>query len=320
MSHLRFLLPLILVSPLLGADTAADIKGFAPVSVSAANYRKSSRDQILNAVENAKSAINPTPAQLSPLAEPQLYVFVPGDIAESDLPYEKVCEIVEAGLAKKGFVNAADDFGIIREPKKVSLVLRLSYGQRLWRLPKVRTESLWWADGLVPRRRAPKGLHNLGADVVFDERAGGRDDVLDAVVQNSSASSLGALSRPGQNASSGGTPGANVPAAQGFETSSTAAGVTQYGSTREFNIIVVDAFDYQELKTKGKEATRVWSTFVSAPKERDQAFSQILETMVRNAVPYFGETSSGLQVYTDVRAEVKIGELVEVDENGEPKK
>lgn len=320
MSHLRFLIPFVLATPLFAADTAADIKGFAPVSVSAANYRKSSREQIIQSIESAKSAINPAPASVSPLAEPQLYVFLPGDVSESDLPYEKVCEIVAAGLEKKGFVNAADSFGIIREPKKVSLVLRLSYGQRLWRLPTVRTESLWWSDGLVPRRRSPKGLQNLGAEVVFDERAGGRDDVMASVAQNSSAASLGAVSRPGQNASGGGTPGGNVPTGQGLESSSLVDAVTQYGSTREFSLIVVDAFDYQELKTKGKEATRVWSTFVAAPKEKNQAFSQILETLVRNAAPYFGETSSGLQVYTDVRAEVKIGEMVEVDENGEPKK
>src|SRR5262249_10369859 len=98
-----------------------------------------------------------------------------------------------------------------------------------------------------------------------------------------------------------------------------ANGVAEYGSTRDFHIIVVDAFDYHELKTKGKSALRLWSTFVSAPKQGKQKFSDIAETLARNAIPYFGETSNGLQVYSDVRAEVKIGDLIEVKDDAAKK-
>jgi hypothetical protein len=34
--------------------------------------------------------------------------------------------------------------------------------------------------------------------------------------------------------------------------------------------------------------------------------------MLRSAAPYWGETTSGLQIFSDARAEVRIGEAVEV--------
>ena len=79
--------------------------------------------------------------------------------------------------------------------------------------------------------------------------------------------------------------------------------------------IVVDAFDYRELKKKGRDAKRMWSTFISAPKQGKQKFSEIAAALARNAAPYFGETSKGLQVYSDTRAEVKIGEIIEVKDD-----
>ncbi len=299
----------------LRAESASEIKGFAPVSISAANYRKTSREDLLREVEQGKAAVNPEVPPVKVTAEPVHYVFVAGEVADSDLAFDKVTALLEPALTKKGYVNAADSFGVIHEPKKVTLVLRVSYGQALWRVPTVRTDRLSWADGMIARPHGT-GLQMLGGETVFESRAGGNDDVMASVAQNASAKGFGSVSKPGQNTGGSGSSGApqlpNLPATP-------IASAVEYGSTRDFNLIVVDAFDYQELKSKGRRATRVWSTFVAAPVERKQKFSAVAGMLVRNATPYFGETSNGLQVYTDARAEVKIGEIVEVKDEPENK-
>jgi len=68
------------------------------------------------------------------------------------------------------------------------------------------------------------------------------------------------------------------------------------------------------LKKEGRLAQRLWTTFVAAPRQRKETFSSIAATLARNAIPYFGETTTGLQVYSDARASVKVGPLVEVPE------
>lgn len=295
------------------ADAAAEIKGFAPVSISSANYRATPREQLLRAVEG-RGAVNPAKAPLQPLAAPQHFIFMPGEIFESDLTYEQVTGLLTPALAKKNYINAADEQGLIREPTKVTLVLRISYGDRLWRLPTVRPNDITWADGMIPRPRG-RGLHNLGGEAAWDHRAGGNDETFAAVGANAAnAQSFGfgsGAAGGGAAASSGSGAAAQATLTPGQGTVAGPGGV-EYGSTREFHLIVVDAFNYQELKKEGKAAKRLWSTFVSAPREPKQKFSDLAATLIRNAVPFFGETSDGLQVYTDVRAEVKIGEMIEV--------
>ncbi len=293
------------------AQSAADIKGFAPVSVSSANYRETPPDKLLQ-LTNQQNAINPESKPFAPLATPKHYIFLPGEIYENDLTYEEVCAQLTPALATKNYLNGADPQGLIRDPGKVTLVLRVSYGERPWRLPTVRTEQLAWKDGMQPRTRDTRSLNNLGGDTVFENRAGGRDDALAAAAANQSntkgawGGGSGSGGRP-TGGDSGSTPTPN------FANNSTAMGATaEYGGTRNFNLIVIDAFDYAELKAKGTTATRLWTTFVAAPKEPGKKFSDVVATLLRAAGPYWGETTSGMQVFNDTRAEVKIGEIVEV--------
>lgn len=304
-------LALVAAIPLAAhAQSAADIQGIAPVSVSSANYRETPQDQLLQ-LANAQNTLNPATPELAPLAQPKYFIFLPGEIFENDLTYEEICARLTPALAKKNFVNGADAQGLIREPAKVSLVLRVSYGERPWRLPTVRTEQLTWKDGMTPRTRDPRSLTNLGADTVFENRAGGRDDAISAAAENSTNTKSawgGGGGKPGSG--NGDIPsgfGANLAAS-----STAVAALSEYGGTRDFNLIVVDAFDYSELKTKGKAATRLWTTFVAAPKETGKKFSDVVATLLRAAGPYWGETTSGMQVFNDTRAEVKIGEVTEV--------
>lgn len=320
MPHLRSLA--VPLSFLVGAvaayaQSASDIKGFAPVSVSSANYRDTPREQLV-LLNNAKNSLNPDAKPMKPLAKPQHFIFLPGEIFENDLTYEEVCTRLTPALAEKNYINGADAQGLIREPGKVTLVLRVSYGERPWRLPTVRTEQLAWKDGMQPRTRDPKSLVNLGADTVFENRAGGRDDALAAAAENTTNT------KSAWGGGGGGGPGGNPDTATGMganlAANSTAMGaVSGYGETRNFHLIVVDAFDYAELKTKGKAATRLWTTFVAAPKEPGKQFGDVLATLLRAAGPYWGETTTGMQVFNDTRAEVKIGEIVEVKPSAEPK-
>ncbi len=292
--------PLALLSSSLGfGQSATDIRGFAPVSVSSANYANIPRDQLVAAVEG-KNEINPPPVALKPLAKPVKFVFIPGEVYPSDLTYEEICELLTPSLAEKNYINAADKVGIIRDPAGVQLVLRVNYGVRTWRLPKVRTESLTWRDGMQPRARG-RTLTTLGGDVVFENRAGGDDDARTAVAKNeaNSQTMYGTLSTgPATSAMLQ----VSVPGATGVE----------YGNTRDFNLIVIDAFDYQELKAKAKSTRRLWTTFVASPVERGRSFASVADTLIRSATAHWGETTAGLQVFTDSRAEVKIGEAVVV--------
>ncbi len=301
-----------LIATAISHGDTSDIKGFAPVSVSAANYRESEPSELKRAL-SLENAINPEPSELKPLTEPISFIFLPGEIYSAEPSYEELCTKLTTALRKKGYINAADAQGIIREPDKVKLVLRVSYGQRPWRMPTVRTDRLTWRDGLEARAKG-RGLHTLGGERVWDSRAGGNDDALAAAAENQN--NTGSAWNKG-NASATGNTGGSSGGAAVSPTTGVANVLSGYEGTRDFHLIVVDAFDYAELKEHGKSAKRVWSTFVSAPSERGQRFQDMVSLLIRNAVPFFGETSSGLQVYTDARAEVSIGEAVVVPDETE---
>src|SRR4051812_4305935 len=95
--------PLSLIVAALGfapavfaADASTTIKGFAPVSVSAANYRNTPREQLVQSVELQNAAVNPEAPNLKPLTKPQHYVFIPGETFDADLTYAQVTEILTA--------------------------------------------------------------------------------------------------------------------------------------------------------------------------------------------------------------------------------
>lgn len=292
------LLALVTTSGLARAQSPADIDGIAPVSVSSANYRETPRDELIKRVRS-RNAVNPAPRELSPLAEPKYFVFIQGESFPADLKYETVCELLTPTLARKNFINAADSRGRIYDPQKVTLILRVNFGVSLWRNPVVRTEHINWDEGLVGKVHDSRSLTHFGGDVAWDNRAGGNDDALEAGAKNDANSS-----------SFFGSGGGGASGTALISTNDSATGA--YDSTREFNLIVVDAFDYVELKSKGKYAKTLWTTFVAAPVQRGQKYSQALTAMLRSAAPYWGETTSGMQIFNDARAEVRIGETVEV--------
>lgn len=237
--------------------------------------------------------INPETPGLKPLSTPQRYVMIRGEVFATDVTYEQITALLAAALAQKNYVNAVDAQERIYQPESVSLVLRVNYGTLFWRLPTVRTENLAYTDGMMPRARDRK---LVGGETLWDQRAGGNDDAFAALEANDAASPFGGLGGGGER-TAGGPVLANA----------------DFSSTREFHVIVVDAFDYRELKKEGRHANRLWSTFVAAPKRSNaEKFSALAATLVRSATPYFGETSRGLQIHTDVGVTVNVGEPIEV--------
>ncbi len=274
----------------------------APVSVSSANYASTPLDE-LRRLEAAQMQANPATPPLQPLAKPQRYVFLPGDLYETDLTYEQLCARLDEVLARKGYVNATDPQGRVIDPDNVDLILRVHGGERPWLNPTVRTDQLSWRDGLVPRTRG-RSLTTLGGDVVWDGRTGGNDAALGAAAANENAPGFHFGSTPA-------TPAGGAPEYAGgaLLQSQTMAPSGLYDATREYYMIVVDAFKHADLMTQGKDAKRQWTTFVAAPRQRGQKFSDVLDTMLRVATPYFGENTAGLQMYDDARASVRIRDL-----------
>lgn len=308
-------LTLLAIIPLVGvglhAATASPKKRSrqpAPVSVSSANYAATSQEELYR-LENEKLKANPVTPPLKSMATPQRYVFLPGDLYETDLPYEEICARLADSLAKKGFINAVDQQGRVIQPGKVDLILRVHGGERLWLNPTVRMDQLTWRDGLVAR---PQGrtLTTLGGHVAWDSRAGGNDSALGAAAANENSPGFGFGSSPASPA--GGAPEA---AGSPISLSQSMAAPGEYDSTREYYLVVVDAFKYSDLMEKGDRAKRQWTTFVAAPSQPGQKFSDVLNTMLLVATPYFGENTAGLQMYNDARATVTIREL-EVLESG----
>ena len=82
-----------------------------------------------------------------------------------------------------------------------------------------------------------------------------------------------------------------------------------------FHLLVVDAFNNAEVQSEGKRAKRVWSTFIAAPREARSTLADLMPALAKAGSGYFGQTSTGMQVFNDSRAEVQIGEstVVETD-------
>ena len=257
------LVPLL---PAIQAQTLSDLEGPAPVSVSSANYRTIPfRDR--SATINRKPTLNHAPRTLTPLAEPKYFVFVPGEnFPRISAKIPSACCLRRRSLKK--LYQCRRPCRRYSRTKKISLVLRLNYGVTLWRNPIVRTEHLSWDEGLVGKVHDSRSLTQLGGDVVWGNREGGNDEVFTALAQNES--------NPNSFWDSGGGPGSGE----------VIASAEDFGSTRDFNLIVVDAFDYVELKSKGKAAQTVWTTFIAAPVQRGQKFSQAVASMFRTAAPY----------------------------------
>lgn len=275
------------------------------LTVSAANYASTPRDELVQVVHGKRS--DAAPRTLQPLERPQRYVFVPGELYESDLSYEAICLRLSKALARKGYVNAADADGRVIDPDNVDLVLRVNAGARAWLNPVVRTDSLTWRDGMTPRSRG-FSLHYSGGDTVWDSRAGGNDLTFASIASNTNANTL--------SMGGSGGPQSAPPAQRNLAADAKSSEEKSlFGDTRDYHLLVVDAFRHKDLQARRARAKRVWTTFLAIPRAPGQQFSSVLDSMLRHGAAYFGETTRGIDVFPDPAANVTPGpiEVIESD-------
>jgi hypothetical protein len=93
---------------------------------------------------------------------------------------------------------------------------------------------------------------------------------------------------------------------------STDANFSNGGAPRDYCLVVVEAFKFDDVWRKKDGARCIWATFIAVPLHTGQQFSAMLPTMARTAMPYFGTTTSGLQMQLVPPGKVILGEPVAV--------
>jgi hypothetical protein len=248
------------------------------IIVSSANYATTPPKELSRILRRDEDVTDPAPLPAVPVSvTPQYYVFNEGESFPSDLKYPQVCRLLLPALARKNLLNASN-------PDFIKLVLRVSWGQRLWRDPLVRNSDLEWRHGLTSRRK----ITALGGEVVWDPRAGGDEDTLREIERQVGTDFADHLigSKP----------------------------------VEDYFLIVVDAFDYAELQAKKNNATRLWTTFIAVPARKNQKLSDLAAAMIEKATPYFGETAPGRVRFIDREGTVSVGEATVVDDPKPPPK
>jgi hypothetical protein len=251
------------------------------IVVSAANYAETPPKELAKLFRRPADLADPAPPPDE--ARPaKHYQFLPGEVFDSDLNYREVCQLLLPALARRNFHNTFEE-------AKVDYVLRVSFGGRRWRDPLVRLDHLEWTQGVVPQRKSTA----LGAAGTWDARAGGDESALYDTERTLAEVHSGAEGMADRLI--GGMP------------------------TEDYFLIVVDAFEVAELRTKGNKAARAWTTFIAVPQQSGRKFSAVAAGMIEKATPYFGATLPGKARFTDRSGKVTIGEAVVVEEDAAPR-
>lgn len=259
-----------------------------PVTVSAANYSQGSEEEIY-AMVHAKTNTHAMAPAISVPDRPLFYGFVPGDIYDSDVPLETVYRELATSLAHRGYFNVVYQAQSGHLPKRVDYLLRVHCGVRRWRNPIVRTDKVTWGDdSLVSSRRDSRSLFLHGEASAADSRAG--QDPTEAVNVATYLQSLSMTAHP---------------QAQQYSASNLAD-----SATRDYCLVVVEAFKFSDLMAMKDNAPCIWATFVAVPLHTGQEFSNLLHAMATTATPYFGTTAEGLQEFDVPQGKVQVGEPV----------
>lgn len=274
-SRLRIAVVAVLLLSSLAALRAAPTARANEIIVSSVNYVQTPPDVLAKMFRDPADLVDLTPPATAP-REVQYYQFLPGETFETDLSYTEVCKLLVPALAKR---NLANTF----EQAKVGLILRVSFGGRLWRDPFVREGDREWKHGLVPKRR--RSGSSLAATTAWDARAGGNESALYQTEQTLTEMYPGSDAEGLADRLIGGL------------------------HTEEYFLIVVDAFDVATLRLKGNSTPRVWTTFIAVPRQGKTKFSDVAAAMIAKAAPYFGETLPGKARFTDREGKVTPGEI-----------
>lgn len=263
------------------------------VSVSAANYSELPPGEVFARV-NAPAGDHPPPPAVATPDRPLFYGFVPGEVYASDVPLETVYRELSVQLAHRGYFNVLYEAQAGYLPKRVDYLLRVHFGERLWRTPTVRTDTVTWGNsGLVSSFHGDHPFEGrlLGPGAQQDSRSG--QDPMEAL----SVATYMQTQEP------------FVSQAQGQYTEDT---LSDHGATRDTALVVVEAFRFDDVRTMGGRAPCVWAAFVAVPLHPGQTFSGVLPALARTAMPYFGGTTDGVQTQAVPPGTVTVGEPVVV--------
>jgi len=295
---LAALLPLLMAAC---ASTRDWSKEPLPISVSAANYSGATSQEIFLKVNGAIST-QPVAPSIPVPDKPLFYGFVPGEVYDSNVPLEAVYRELATGLAHKGYFNVVYEVQAGYMPKRVDYLLRVHCGVRRWAIPTVRSEHVTWGNsGLVSNDRDPHSANALiygvgdsafGAGQNPDPRAG-----TDPMYSINVATYLQGIYKTRDNAATNEYSVRNL---------------SDYGVSRDYCLVVVEAFKFDDLVRLKRGAPCAWATFIAVPIHPGQEFSQMLASMVRTGTPYFGTTTDGIQEYDLPAGKVLVGEPVEV--------
>jgi len=291
------LAPLVLLC-IAGCATAGSREKL-PVSVSAANYSQLTDEELYNAL-NAPIAI---PTVAPPVLKPSAmhhYLVVPGEVYPNDVPMDIVYREVELVLEKRGYFNAEYERRAGLAPAATDYIMRIHYGKRPWLTPTVRADRITWGnDGLVSNR------YRMGllSDPLRDEREGMTSD--DMVGTRRMLAALGGGFGMGKKS--------NGPAALAYQQLNqgiAGAMAEKLSDARalDFYLIVVEAFRFDDVERMNRKAHCVWTVFIAVPADQGKKFSDVLRGMLQAAIPYFGETTHGIQIQEVPPGKVTLGE------------
>jgi hypothetical protein len=269
-----------------------------PVSVSAANYSEVSGEDLYARV-NGVANTHPEPPPMAEPTRPLFYAFVPADYS-SDVSMDTVFRELAVPLAHRGYFNVVYQVQAGLMPKRIDYLLRIHAGERPWRLPTVRTDKVTWGDDdLSPywHGTSEKSGNLIGRYSHWDDRAGMTPTDISTLAANFQDSQL----------TGGGTMrSATEMQSAGFEE------VSGNAAARDYAIIYINAFKFEDVMKMKRDAPCVWSMFIAVPLHQGLTFNNVLRTMARTATPYIGTTANGLQIYEVPPGKVLMGEPVEV--------
>jgi hypothetical protein len=277
----------------------------ASLSVSAVNYSRLSDSEVYAAVNGPPNASPVIPAAAQP-AGPQFYLIVPGEIYPSDVSLDSLYHDLAVSLQQRGYYSALAQ---VKAGRKLQLdyLLRVHFGVRPWSNPVVRTDRVTWSnDGLLAKRYKTR----IVSDLNFDPRQGLSRE------EEANLNQFLQMTVPGKGGRGAGGTGADNAAELGTVTRNARDTDLGDGSlvAQDFCFVVIEAFRFADVKALNGKAPCVWMIFMAVPTENRRKLSEVLAAMLKSAVPYYGETTQGLQVFEVPVGKVLLGTPTEVPE------
>jgi hypothetical protein len=229
------------------------------------------------------------------------YLIVPGEVYPNDVLMDTVYREVGSVLEKRGYFDAEFEKRDGRTAAAIDYLLRIHYGKRLWLNPTVRWDRITWGnDGLVASK------YNMGLMSVplYDPRVGLSPEEALRTVMMFDALRSGNGTIIGMRSD---TASANARQMMNEHVTTDFWGDNELRVARNFYVVVVEAFRFDDVSAMDKKAPCVWTVFIAVPVDEGRKFSEVLRAMLQAATPYFGETTHGLQIQEVPPGKVIIG-------------